>query len=697
MTTQARELAKLVSNAGDLTFGDDIHLLSDAGVLNFGADNDVTLTHVADTGLLLNSSRQLQFGDSGTFIRQEADGVLDLTSDTEIEINATTVDINANVDISGNLVLGGNITIGDADSDDISFGGELTSHIIPNADDTYDLGSSTKQWRNAYVDGTLYVDAIDLDGTALTAFNTDAAQVFNESGNDVDFRVESNGNANMLFVDGGNDNILIGTQDQGHMRLNQQLGFAVSGNEYGGMSFVTHSATGTGNRALLDFNRSRNTTIGSHTVVVNGDSLGTVVFRGDDGDEFLDACYIQAEVDGTPGNGDMPGRLCFFTTPDGASSSTEKMRISSTGKTSWSAGGVGAVATQTRDFTFYTEGGSNGVAIHSNDHRVVFMGGAASSGAGMDTGYFQLENAGTAKIYFNANGTSQFNGGSVDFKGEILSTGTGGGVQIDNGNCVTVRETMAANGHAWQNTVYDPISAGGTSMGGDSSGTSHLWFNSYDTGNKYSVRAGHSADIYHGISDGQFVLRMSANPTSSNGEGVTMLQRLYIDKDGTFQLHSAGTNDTTIKFYKGTSIKWWVQNDTAGSPGSDSFWIGDEENDNGVYVQQDGSSWSGISDERLKRNWTNLTGACDKLDTLTKVGTFNRRGKTTGTWSSNKEVGLSAQEVEAILPEIVTTGGDLEFASDDKVTGVKGMAYEKLVPLLVKAIQELNTRLKAVE
>ena len=152
-----------------------------------------------------NSSRQIQFGDSGTYIRQSADAVLQLTSDTEVEINATTVDINANVDISGNLVLGGNITIGDADSDDISFGGELTSHIIPNADDTYDLGSSTKQWRNAYVDGTLYVDAIDLDGSALTAFNADAAQVFNESGNDADFRVESSGNANRFFVDGGSN------------------------------------------------------------------------------------------------------------------------------------------------------------------------------------------------------------------------------------------------------------------------------------------------------------------------------------------------------------------------------------------------------------------------------------------------------------------------------------------------------------
>ena len=90
--------AVLVSN--------DLKLDSDAAVLGFGVDNDVTLTHVADTALLLNSSRQLQFGDSGTYIHQSADGVLDLVADTEIEINATTIDINGNVDISGTLTIG---------------------------------------------------------------------------------------------------------------------------------------------------------------------------------------------------------------------------------------------------------------------------------------------------------------------------------------------------------------------------------------------------------------------------------------------------------------------------------------------------------------------------------------------------------------------------------------------------------------
>ena len=87
--------------------------LADGAVVNFGDDQDVSLTHVADTGLLLSSTDQLQFGDSGTYIYQSADGVLDLVSDTEIEINATTIDINGNVEISGDLTVSGDdITMG---------------------------------------------------------------------------------------------------------------------------------------------------------------------------------------------------------------------------------------------------------------------------------------------------------------------------------------------------------------------------------------------------------------------------------------------------------------------------------------------------------------------------------------------------------------------------------------------------------
>jgi len=91
----------------DIKLGDNLALLSDASVIFFGADNEVTLTHIHNDGLRLNSDNQLQFGDSGTYIHQSADGVLDLVSDTEIEINATTIDMNGNLDVSGSLTLGG--------------------------------------------------------------------------------------------------------------------------------------------------------------------------------------------------------------------------------------------------------------------------------------------------------------------------------------------------------------------------------------------------------------------------------------------------------------------------------------------------------------------------------------------------------------------------------------------------------------
>jgi len=57
---------------------------------------------------------------------------------------------------------------------------------------------------------------------------------------------------------------------------------------------------------------------------------GLVTFQGSDGTEFVEAVRIQAEVDGTPGANDMPGRLVFYVTAGGASSPTEAMRIKNT-------------------------------------------------------------------------------------------------------------------------------------------------------------------------------------------------------------------------------------------------------------------------------------------------------------------------------------------------------------------------------
>ena len=121
-----------VDVSADLQVGDDLTLASDSAVLGFGADTDTTLTHTDGTGLTLNSTNKLCFGDTGTFIHQSADGVLDLVSDSEVEINGTTIDINGDADISGDLAIG----------DDASVAGRATGTQTTDNDGDFDLSVS---------------------------------------------------------------------------------------------------------------------------------------------------------------------------------------------------------------------------------------------------------------------------------------------------------------------------------------------------------------------------------------------------------------------------------------------------------------------------------------------------------------------------------------------------------------------------
>jgi len=84
---------------------------------------------------------------------------------------------------------------------------------------------------------------------------------------------------------------------------------------------------------ILTLSKSRNNTYGSYTIVQNNDGLGRIFFAGDDGTDYNTVgASIEAQVDGTPGANDMPGRLVFSTTADGAASPTERMRIANTGQ-----------------------------------------------------------------------------------------------------------------------------------------------------------------------------------------------------------------------------------------------------------------------------------------------------------------------------------------------------------------------------
>ena len=81
----------------------------------------------------------------------------------------------------------------------------------------------------------------------------------------------------------------------------------------------------------IGFLKSRSATTGTQAIVLSGDTIGSMQFGGSDGVAFIQAATISAQVDGAPGTNDMPGRLVFSTTADGASTPTERMRITNGG------------------------------------------------------------------------------------------------------------------------------------------------------------------------------------------------------------------------------------------------------------------------------------------------------------------------------------------------------------------------------
>jgi hypothetical protein len=83
---------------------------------------------------------------------------------------------------------------------------------------------------------------------------------------------------------------------------------------------------------ILILGRSGGTSIGSNTAVANTNAVGSISFQGNDGTEFVQLAEITAFVDDAPGANDMPGRLVFSTTSNGASSPTERMRIQADGE-----------------------------------------------------------------------------------------------------------------------------------------------------------------------------------------------------------------------------------------------------------------------------------------------------------------------------------------------------------------------------
>ena len=91
---------------------------------------------------------------------------------TSLSIGAATgtTTINNNLVVVGTTAFnGGTIELGDGDADNVVFGADVNSNVIPNIDDTYDLGTVNKQWKDIYIDGTASIDTLAVDENATVA------------------------------------------------------------------------------------------------------------------------------------------------------------------------------------------------------------------------------------------------------------------------------------------------------------------------------------------------------------------------------------------------------------------------------------------------------------------------------------------------------------------------------------------------
>ena len=146
-----------VDHKGDFRVGDNFYVNQETGEVVFDA---VNLNITTPDGITFGTGGNVTFIDgtkieTGDF-RLSGNTIETLTQNFVVDSATNIVNINANtnitgnLDVTGNFTLGGNITIGDADTDSVEFASDVNSDILPNVDNTFDLGTSSKRWKNIY-------------------------------------------------------------------------------------------------------------------------------------------------------------------------------------------------------------------------------------------------------------------------------------------------------------------------------------------------------------------------------------------------------------------------------------------------------------------------------------------------------------------------------------------------------------------
>jgi len=389
-------------------------------------------------GLSVPTDKKIQLRDSAIFINSSGDGQLNMAADTSVTITTPSLIITDNttdepivqIKNTHNGTTAGELRFvmdkgaAGADGDDlgtISFFGDDSGQNqtafakivgeVSEADDSDEAGklsffvaesdgTDTALTAGLVLEGEHSTDGeVDVTigaGIASTTsvagvLNVAGGAVFNEDSADVDFRVESNGEENMLLVDAGNDAVIMGHSAKVDGINDDNEGVKGSGGHlqlHGATPCIdvfSYSTTD-GTHGGINFMKSANNTIGSTTAVSASDVIGSIAFGGFDGADYASiAGKIDFQMGGSGiGENDTAGEMVFYTTADGSGGggSSERMRIASNGDVyfgvsdlpSSSTGGAGfQVASSDRNVLYLatTSSGTSSVAVFVNSNGIV--------------------------------------------------------------------------------------------------------------------------------------------------------------------------------------------------------------------------------------------------------------------------------------------------------------------------------------
>ena len=371
--------------------------------------------------------------EHSTFTGVEGELTVDTTKDTAVVHDGTTV--------GGHPLQKQYPPLGSAAAPTYTFTGDTNTGIYsPGADQ---VAVATNGTGRLFVDSSGNVGigttspgyALDVKTSAETAIRIDSGSSSNailrfaQAGVNKAFIQYPNGGG-LRFGPAGSEaaridssgRLLVGTSTARSNFFNtaQATALQLEGTGTAGASFsiTSNQADGAGAPFLI-LGRTNSGSVGGNGLVSDGNQVGAVSFQAADGSELVPCASISANVDGTPGANDMPGRLVFSTTADGASSPTERMRIDNQGRigfdypnidgvlVNWGYGGYRGFASYSNSTTLSAQRASwflRGSLQSSNDELANCIlllqdtGGAASNKGDLIKGY-----SGTTFVFRVAN------------------------------------------------------------------------------------------------------------------------------------------------------------------------------------------------------------------------------------------------------------------------------------------------------